>query len=148
MRRGSCPSATTRRPSWTQWGGSRRLPSAVKSCLSDLLPEEVPLRIPKASCSALPVHALSTQRLSESHSCIEICEEELRVVFDLITLLGRQGQSLEAIWETRADELPVRVRCAYNYQAAGILPCADIEPPRKVGMRPRRKAAKPARDRV
>lgn len=40
---------------------------------------------------------------------------------------------------THAHELPVGVRSAYNYQAAGLLSTADIELPRKVRLRPRRK---------
>lgn len=103
---------------------------------------------PKVSYSALSAHTLSTQRLSESRSGIGICEEELKAMDDLITPLIKQGQSFEAIWATHADELPVGVRCAYNYQASGILSCADIELPRKVRMRPRKKSGKHLRDRV
>ena len=103
---------------------------------------------PKASYNARSAHALSTQRLSESRSGIGISEEELRAMNDLVVPLVKQGQSFEAIWATHGDELSVGVRCAYNYQALGILSCADIELPRKVRMRPRKKTKVSTRDRI
>jgi hypothetical protein len=67
---------------------------------------------------------------------------------ELITPLVRQGQSFEAIWQTHEKELPIGVRSAYNYQETGILSTADIELPRKVRMRPRKKKEETKRARV
>jgi IS30 family transposase len=67
---------------------------------------------------------------------------------ELITPLVRQGQSFEAIWQTHEKELPIGVRSAYNYQEAGILSTADIELPRKVRMKPRKKKEETKRERV
>ena len=52
---------------------------------------------------------------------------------------SKRDLSFEAIWATHADELPVGVRTLYHYQEAGILGTADIELPRKVRMKKRRK---------
>ncbi len=104
---------------------------------------------PTCSYDARSAHDAYRERLSSSRSGISLTEEELAAMDALVTPLVRQGQSFEAIWATHGDELPVGARTAYNYQAAGALSCADIELPRKVRVRPRRRAGDgSARDRV
>lgn len=66
----------------------------------------------------------------------------------IVAPLIKKGQSFEAIWAERADELPVGVRTAYNYQADGILGIASLELPRKVRLHPRKRRPDKSRDRV
>jgi IS30 family transposase len=103
---------------------------------------------PRCSYGAADADASYRLRLVASREGIDITSEELEAMNKLVAPLVRQGQSFEAIWETHARELPVGVRCAYNYQEAGILETADIELPRKVRMKKRRRKAEAARERI
>jgi IS30 family transposase len=103
---------------------------------------------PKCRYGAADADGAYRLRLVSSREGIDVTPEELEAMNALVAPLVRQGQSFEAIWATHAGELPVGVRTAYNYQDAGILDTANIELPRKVRMRKRRKKAEAGRDRV
>jgi IS30 family transposase len=93
---------------------------------------------PRCSYSAADADSAYRLRLSCTREGINVTPEELKAMDELITPLVRQGQSFEAIWATHAEELPVGVRTAYNYQSTGILSTANIELPRKVRMKKRK----------
>jgi IS30 family transposase len=103
---------------------------------------------PKCSYGAVDADGAYRLRLASSREGIDVTPEELAAMNALVTPLVRQGQSFEAIWATHAEDLPVGVRTAYNYQGAGILDTADIELPRKVRMRKRKKKVTAGRDRI
>lgn len=103
---------------------------------------------PKCSYDAARAEAAHRARLSESRAGVAVSEEELARMVAVVAPLLRRGQSFEAIWAEHGGELPVGVRTAYKYQAAGVFGVTDLELPRKVRMRPRRKAARKGRDRV
>lgn len=103
---------------------------------------------PKCSYDASSAEAHHRERLSESRSGIALTPEELTQMKEIVVPLVKRGQSFEAIWAEHADELPVGVRTAYNYQADGILGVADLELPRKVRLRPRKRRPGKGRDRV
>jgi IS30 family transposase len=103
---------------------------------------------PKCSYRAADADGAYRSRLISSREGIDVTPEELEAMNALVAPLVRQGQSFEAIWATHAGELPVGVRTAYSYQAAGILETADIELPRKVRMKKRRKNDEAARERI
>lgn len=60
----------------------------------------------------------------------------------------RKGQSLGAIWANHGDELPVCERTGYLYQQKGLLTCANIEHPRIVRVKVRKKGAPRGTERV
>ena len=103
---------------------------------------------PKCSYDASSAEAHHRERLSESRSGIALTPEELTQMKAIVAPLIKKGQSFEAIWAEHADELPVGVRTAYNYQADGILGIASLELPRKVRLRPRKRRPDKSRDRV
>lgn len=103
---------------------------------------------PKCSYGAEEAHGSYIQRLASSRRGIDLSDEELNALRGTVVPLLKQGQSFEAIWASHEDELPVGVRTAYNYQEAGLF-VPDIELPRKVRLKPRKKGdAAPKRDRV
>lgn len=103
---------------------------------------------PKCRYDARAAQEAYEARLSGSRRGIDITDEELAAMRELVVPLLRQGQSFEAIWATHGGELPVCVRTAYAYQEAGLL-AANVELPRKVRLRPRRrKGAPPGRSRI
>jgi IS30 family transposase len=111
-------------------------------------PKKAYCNYPKCSYFAADADIAYRIRLVSSREGIDITKEELEALNTLVVPLIRQGQSFEAIWATHADELPVGVRTAYNYQQAGILKTADIELPRKVRMRKRKRNAPKGRERI
>lgn len=58
-----------------------------------------------------------------------------------VKVLLSKGQSLEAIWATHADEFPVGVRTFYNYVERGFMGLSNMDLPKKVRYKPRRKDA-------
>jgi IS30 family transposase len=103
---------------------------------------------PKCSYDATDADHSYQDRLASSREGIGVTDDELEALDKLMTPLVKQGQSFEAIWETHGAELPVCVRTAYNYQDQGLLSTANIELPRKVRCRPRKKKGEPGRERV
>ncbi len=71
--------------------------------------------------------------------------QQLADMDSLVTPLVRKGQSPGAIWATHAAELPVGPRTYYRYVDAGVMTRANIDLPRKVRFRPRKKGPRPAR---
>lgn len=116
-------------------------------------PEACPKRrscgFPKCSYRAEEADAAHRGRLSSSRSGISLSPAELAGLDAAVAALVRQGHSFEAVAAELGDELPVSVRTLYRYQEAGALSTANIELPRKVRCRPRkRKRPDPGRPRV
>lgn len=82
--------------------------------------------------------AYETNR-SDSRIGIDLTPEELQRLDDIITPLIRQGQSIHQICVNNADDIMCDERSIYNYVDAGILSVGNIDLPRKVRYRKRRK---------
>lgn len=103
---------------------------------------------PKASYRAADADAAYRERLSSSRSGVSVDEGQLAAMDAVVSPLVRKGHSFGAIWAAHGDEMPVGARTAYNYQAAGLFSACDLELPRKVRCRPRKRAAPPGAPRV
>lgn len=77
--------------------------------------------------------------LSVSRSGIDCSEEELRAMCEIVKPLLRKGQSLQHIWQKHYLEMPVSYRTFYRYVNLGILDVINLDLPKKVKYRPRRK---------
>lgn len=78
-------------------------------------------------------------RLVTSREGISVGEAELRSMVTKVRILLRRNQSLEAIWATHKDEFPVGVRTFYRYIEAGVFGLCNMELPKKVKYKARRK---------
>lgn len=96
---------------------------------------------PKCTYTARSAHALYRGRLSSSREGIDLTEQELEDMKAIVVPLVKKGHSFEAIWATHAHELPVGVRCAYNYQDAGLFGITHLDLPRKMRMKKRMSSA-------
>ena len=76
---------------------------------------------------------------SDSRIGIDLTPEELQRLDDIISPLIRQGQSIHQICVNNADDIMCDERSVYNYVDAGILSVANIDLPRKVRYRKRKK---------
>lgn len=80
-----------------------------------------------------------TSVLQEARQGIALSDDEKKRLDDIISPLLRQGQSLHHICLNHKAELMVSERTLYTYMDAGIFSARNIDMPRKVRMRPRRK---------
>ena len=103
---------------------------------------------PKCSYHASDAFDSYKERLRTSREGIDITEEELQQMNALVSPLVKQGQSFEAIWAEHECELPVCVRSAYNYQEASLLSCANIDLPKKIRYKPRKKKSDAGKERI
>lgn len=81
---------------------------------------------------------------SESRQGIAISPDELQRIDDIISPLIKQGQSIHHICMTNTDEIMLDAKTIYNYIDAGLLSVGNIDLPRKVRYRARKKK-KPVR---
>lgn len=77
--------------------------------------------------------------LVSSRKGINISEDELKKLNDLISPLIKQGQSVKLIYRNHKDEIPCKVNCLYNYIGMGILSAKNIDLPRRVRYKVRKK---------
>jgi IS30 family transposase len=77
---------------------------------------------------------------SEARTGIAITESELNHLDKTITPLVRNGQSIHHICVHNADSIMYSEKTLYNYIDSGLLTASNIELPRKVKYRPRKKA--------
>lgn len=77
--------------------------------------------------------------LSETRSGIALSDAERKRLDDIISPLLRQGQSLHHICLHHKAELMVSERTLYAYMDANLFSARNIDMPRKVRLRPRRK---------
>lgn len=76
---------------------------------------------------------------SEARSGFGISEEELKRINAIVSPLLRKGQSLHHICINHADELMISERTLYTYVNNGLLDAINLDMPRTVRMRPRKK---------
>ena len=77
--------------------------------------------------------------ISDSRKGVLISEEELTRLNTLVTPLILQGQSVHQIYCNKADSLMCSERTLYSYIDQGFFDARNIDLPRKVRYRPRRK---------
>ena len=93
----------------------------------------------KTFYDAEKAHLKSHQVVSESRSGLATSEEEIARLNRIITPLVRQGHSIHEIYVTHQDELMCSEKTIYNYIDDCLLEVRNIDLPRKVRFRARRK---------
>jgi len=78
--------------------------------------------------------------LRESRSGISLDEDEIQRIDGIVTPLVLQGQSIHHICCTNRDSIMSSERTIYNYVSDRVLTARNIDLPRKVRYRPRKKA--------
>ncbi len=93
----------------------------------------------KTFYDAEKAHLKSHQIISESRSGLSTSEDEIARLNRIITPLVRQGHSIHEIYVTHQDELMCSEKTIYNYIDDCLLEVRNIDLPRKVRFRARRK---------
>ena len=93
-------------------------------------------------------HAVDAQHsyertLYDSRKGINLTSEELQELNDLISPLVLKGQPLSHIFAVHADEIPVCRRTLYNYFDQSIFKARNIDLPRRVRYKKRKKRSEP-----
>lgn len=86
--------------------------------------------------------------LSSSRSGINMTPEELQELNDLISPLVLKGQPLSHIFAVHADEIPVCRRTLYNYLDQRIFTARNIDLPRRVRYKKRKKRSEPRKKNI
>jgi len=81
--------------------------------------------------------------LSKSREGINMTPEELQELNDLISPLILKGQPLSHIFAVHADEIPVCRRTLYNYLDQRVFQARNIDLPRRVRYKKRKKRTEP-----
>ena len=89
--------------------------------------------------TATRANNLAAKKLSNSRSGFHATPEELEHIGTIIKPLLERGQSLNHIYATHKDEFGISVRTLYNYIDSGIMSVRNIDLPKKVVYRNRRK---------
>ena len=93
----------------------------------------------KYNYSAQKAQRAYEKKLSESRQGINMTPEELQELNDLISPLILKGQPLSHIFAVHADEIPVCRRTLYNYLDQRIFQARNIDLPRRVRYKKRKK---------
>lgn len=94
----------------------------------------------KHLCHAIHAHKLYQQRLRDSRKGFIIDENEILYLNQLLTpLIQDQGQSIHHVFINHKDEIMRCEKSLYNLIDQGVLNIRNIDLPRKVKYRPRRK---------
>ncbi len=83
------------------------------------------------------------QTLSDSRKGINMTPEELQELNDLISPLVLKGQPLSHIFAVHGDEIPVCRRTLYNYLDQRVFTARNIDLPRRVRYKKRKKRSEP-----
>ena len=88
--------------------------------------------------------ALSAQKeyelvRSESRSGFNLCEDELKQLDSVISPLLKNGQSIHHILANNQDKISCCEKTAYIYADSGLFSARNIDMPRKVRFKPRKK---------
>ena len=81
------------------------------------------------------------ESLSESRTCISYTEDEIKVLDNLISPLIKQGQSPHHIYITNRDSIMVSERTIYNLIDASAISARNLDLPRRVRFKSRKKKA-------
>lgn len=95
----------------------------------------------KTFYDAEKAHLKSHQVVSESRSGLSTSEDEIARLNRIISPLVKQGHSIHEIYVTHQDELMCSEKTIYNYIDDCLLEVRNIDLPRKVRFRARRKKA-------
>lgn len=76
---------------------------------------------------------------SESRRGVSVDPQELKRIDDIVAPLVRQGQSIHQICVSNADRIMMDEKTIYNYIDAGLLSVGNLDLPRKVRYRPRKR---------
>jgi len=93
----------------------------------------------KTLYSAKKAQLQAERTISQSRRGVFASSQELSALNDLITPLLFQGQSIHQIYINNADALMCSEKTLYNYIDHGFFDARNIDLPRKVRYRPRRK---------
>jgi IS30 family transposase len=93
----------------------------------------------KTLYNATKAHAMSEKNISESRRGVFATEHELSALNALVTPLILQGHSIHQIYHNNVDSLMCSEKTLYNYIDSGFFDARNIDLPRKVRYRPRRK---------
>ena len=99
--------------------------------------------LPKRLYQARAAQRKYEQTLTDSRKGINMTPEELQELNDLISPLILKGQPLSHIFAVHADEIPVSRRTLYNYLDQRVFQARNIDLPRRVRYKKRRKTAPP-----
>ena len=99
--------------------------------------------LPQRIYQARYAHRQYERRLTDSRKGINMTPEELQELNDLISPLILKGQPLSHIFAVHADEIPVCRRTLYNYLDQRVFQARNIDLPRRVRYKKRRKTAPP-----
>lgn len=83
--------------------------------------------------------SMAKKKRSHSHQGFHTSPEELERIGAIIKPLLNRGQSLNHIYATHKDELGISIRTLYNYIDSGVMTVRNIDLPKKVVYRNRRK---------
>lgn len=89
--------------------------------------------------SAQKAQKIYERTRTQSRSGINLTNDELRELNDLITPLVLKGQPLSHIFAVHADEIPCTRRTLYNYFDMGLFKARNLDLPRRVRYKKRRK---------
>jgi IS30 family transposase len=84
--------------------------------------------------------------MSSPRKGINLTPEELHELDNLVSPLLLKGQSIAHIYATHSDEIKCSKRTLYNYVDSGALTARNIDLPRKVKYKPRKKHRKTVKD--
>ena len=96
-------------------------------------------RLEKHLYDARTAHKNYEETRSDSRRGFAISYDELQRLDDLVSPLIRQGQSIHHICQNNADLIMFDERSIYNYIDAGLLSVGNLDLPRKVRYRVRKK---------
>lgn len=94
----------------------------------------------RAKYSARDAQTKYEKRLCESRSGVSVMPEQLESMVSHARRLMAQGHSIEAIWAQNPGLFPVSSRTFRNYVDRGVFGLANIELPKKVKYKPRRRS--------
>ena len=88
---------------------------------------------------AATAYSSYVERLKSSHEGISMTRQEILELDCLLTPLLRQGQSIAHIYATHGEEIPCSVKTLYNYIDKGVFTARNIDLPKKVKYKARKK---------
>lgn len=102
-------------------------------------PRYMNCRFRHASYHAVEAQLAYECRLTESREGISLDADELCRIVRLVKAHLQKGWSFEAIWAAYGHSMPVSIRTMHAYAERGILGLANIDLPKKVKYKPRRR---------
>lgn len=114
--------------------GLRTPPYVCNGCIN-----EDHCKLDKQYYHAEKAHQQYLDKLSFSRSGINLKPEELQHLNDLISPLIRKGQPLSHVYATHKEDIPVCRRTIYNYLDQGLFDVRNIDLPRRVRYKIRKK---------